>query len=164
MFEFVKIYCCWFQTSLGYFLHLRVDHGVEIYFIVLGICAVCESINVTLELVVGYFIAWLVFAVLLAVLLNGIIGEVDHWVIKLLKVEDGAGGTDVTILVPVPFDLAVDGSYQHISSNVEFTIVVEERSGNVLLNDEGSFVYLVFGVLVGKSIGFDLVQLTCRWY
>lgn len=60
-------------------------------------------------------------------------------------------------MVPVPFDLAVDRSYQHISSNVEFTIVVEERSGNVLLNNEGSFVYLVFGVFVGKSIGFDLV-------
>lgn len=44
----------------------------------------CE---VFLELVIGYFISLLMAAVIIALFLDGVVGEVNHWIIHLLKIE-----------------------------------------------------------------------------
>jgi hypothetical protein len=67
------------------------------------------------------------------VLLDGIVGEVDELVVKVLHVELLRGSADVTVLVPVALLVAIDARDENIGTNVEFPLLVEEGH-NVLLN------------------------------
>lgn len=73
-----------------------------------------------------------IFAVVLALFLDGVIGEVDHATGKIVKGEGLPRGADVSLFVPISFDHAVNGGYQYVATDIKFAFFVEERN-NVLL-------------------------------
>ena len=64
-------------------------------------------VQVSLELVVGQLVAFLMLAVEGAVLLYGIVGEVDHLISDVVEVEVVGGGADVALAEPVSAHEAV---------------------------------------------------------
>lgn len=64
-------------------------------------------IEIFLEVVVAEFVAVLVLAVLIGVDLNGVVGEMDELVLGVAELKFVAAGSDVALLVPVTFRLAV---------------------------------------------------------
>ena len=75
-----------------------------------GITAVSgQRVKVSLQFVVGKFIAELVLAIVDAIFLDGIVGEVDLVIIDVLQTPKVAGGSDVAVLVPISsYFLVVD--------------------------------------------------------
>ena len=75
-----------------------------------GITAVSgQRVEVSLQFVVGKFISELVLAIVDAIFLDGIVGKVDLVIIDVLQTPKVAGGSDVTVLVPIPsYFLVVD--------------------------------------------------------
>jgi hypothetical protein len=64
--------------------------------------------------------------------------------LKTVYVEEVRRSSDITFLVPVcPCD-SVEICHQYVVPNVEFSIVVEERSINVHLDDESSVTLAIF--------------------
>jgi hypothetical protein len=71
-----------------------------------------------------YLIAELELAVLIGLLLDGVVGEVDHLIGQVVDVEVGGGGADVALLVPVALQDTVAGGRQQVATDVEFAFVV----------------------------------------
>lgn len=82
-------------------------------------------------------------AIVLAIFLNSIIGQMDTS-IQLGEHILVAGGPDIPFLVPVSFYYSVYARNHYVVSYVEFTVFVEERSMEVLLHN----ICLVFAVVV----------------
>jgi hypothetical protein len=89
------------------------------------------------------------------VFLNGVVGEVDEFIVEVFHVELLGSRTDVAVLIPVTFLIAVAAVDTYIGTNVEFTLLVQEGH-YVLLNYVGAgsalFVYSVC-----TNYGFDLL-------
>lgn len=71
------------------------------------------------------------------VFLDGIVGQMDEFVIEIFHVEFFGSSADVAILIPVTFLISVDASHADVRSDVEFAFLVEEWH-NVLLDDVGT--------------------------
>lgn len=87
-----------------------LDFGIDISLEVEGITAVSgQRVEVSLQFVVGKFISELILAIIDAIFLDGIVGQVDLVIIDVLQTPEIAGGSDVTVLVPIPsYFLVVD--------------------------------------------------------
>ena len=96
-----------------------------------------RGIEVLLEVVVAELVAILILAVLVAVDLDGIVGEVDELVVGVAQLELVAAGADVALVVPVAAHLAVEAHQQHVAADVELPPVVQQRPVDVLLDYEG---------------------------
>lgn len=64
--------------------------------------------DILVEISIGEFIIIFEFAVVFAPLLDGVISEVDKAILKILEVEVLAGCADVSLLVPIALDYAID--------------------------------------------------------
>jgi hypothetical protein len=106
---------------------------------------------------VRQLICWLIFLVVLAVLLDGIVGEMDKFIAKVLEVEYFTAGPDVALAIPVAFDDAVDTGQEYIVADIELTIVIEKGFVDVGLNNIGKG----FPVLM-LLLGHALLNLTER--
>lgn len=80
------------------------------------------------------------------VLLHGIVSEMDELIVEILHVKLLGGCSNVAILIPISFLIAVDACHADVGTNVELAFLVKERH-YVLLNDVGTssahFVNLV---------------------
>lgn len=94
-------------------------------------------IKVALKLLVADFVALLVLAILLRVLLDGVVGEMDVEIGALFEAELGGGSSDVALGVPVGLKDAVEGGQKHIVADIELPPLVQQRLLHVLLQDEG---------------------------
>ena len=112
-------------------------------------------VEVALELVVGELVTLLVLAVEGAVLLDGVVGEVDELIADVVEVEVVGGGADVALAEPVGAHEAVQAGDQHVVADVELPPLVQQRVLDVLLDDVG----LVVAVLVLLLLLEDVVQL-----
>ena len=83
---------------------------IDISLEVEGVAAVSgQRVKISLQLVIGNFIAHFILAVVDAIFLDGIVGEMDFVIIDILQTPEVAGGSDVAILVPIPsYFLVVD--------------------------------------------------------
>ena len=70
------------------------------------------------------FISLFVLSVVLAVFLDGVICEVNEFVLNILEIELFRRCSDVARLVPVAFDETVDRCDEKVMSDVKFSIVV----------------------------------------
>ena len=64
----------------------------------------------------------------------------NHSVGRVLDVVLAAARPQVAVLVPVALQVSVDRSCHSVAANVEFTILVEKGSLNVLLDDVAALV------------------------
>ena len=117
----------------GDLFQLGVDLFVEVY--VPGCPVSREGVEIALQFCVGYFISRFVFAVVYTVFLDGIICQMNFIVLNVLQAPEVAGGPHVALLVPVGSEVAVVGGDQHVGSDVEFSAMVQQRVGDVLLDD-----------------------------
>ena len=72
--------------------------------------------------------------------LDCIVGEVDHLVIEVIEVVLLWRSTNVTIVIPVPFEIAVHRCYQNVAPDVEFTLVNQKALLHVLLHNHTPFL------------------------
>jgi hypothetical protein len=93
-----------------------------------------------LELVIGQFIGRLVFLIIFAILLNGVIGEMHIPIAEIGKVELLTAGPDIPILIPKTFENPVDSGQQHVVADIELAVVVQEGPVYVGLDDIGKRV------------------------
>ncbi len=63
-------------------------------------------------------------------------------------------------MIPVSFGLAIMVSNHHIGSNVEFPPIVKERTNDVLLHDNRSFLFLFCAFTYTLS---NVLQLACAF-
>lgn len=89
-----------------------------------------------MKLSIRYLIAFFILAIILAVLLNGVIGQMREQIFCVFDVVFAGCGADVTISIPVTLYLAVVAGDCHIVSYIELATLVEQRSLDVLLHDE----------------------------
>ena len=80
------------------------------------------------ELVVSFKLA-----VIFSILLNGIVGEVDVFDVKVVQVKSLGGGAQVAVIVEVTLQDAIDRSHHAESSNVKLSSINEEGSIDILL-------------------------------
>lgn len=73
---------------------------------------------------VFYFVGQFELAVAAGLLLDRVVGQVHHFVLDVVQVEQDRGGPDVAFVVEVAFEHAVDRGHQHIATNVELPFVV----------------------------------------
>jgi hypothetical protein len=81
-------------------------------------------VQISLELVIGDFVGRLIFLVIFAIFLYGIVGEMNILICEIVKVKLFAAGSDIPFLVPIALEDAVDAGQEHIVPDVEFAIVV----------------------------------------
>ena len=94
-------------------------------------------VQIFLEIGIGEFIALLVPAVKGGILLDSIVGEMDHLVAHVLQVEVEGRGPDVALPVPIRPHYAVQSGDYHVVPDIEFAALVEQRALDVLLHDVG---------------------------
>jgi hypothetical protein len=58
-------------------------------------------------------------------------------IIDILKVKELTSCSDITVLVPISFDLSVDTRQHDVVPDIELSIVVKERSVDIGLNNIG---------------------------
>ena len=92
------------------------------------------TIKISLEFVIGKFISRLKLAIILWSHLYGIISEMYIDIFEVIQIVYFAAGSEITIGVPVSFQIAIDDSDHHVMSYVKFTAIVEKRFGDVGLN------------------------------
>ncbi len=64
-------------------------------------------VQIPLKLVIGKLICRLILLIILAMLLNSIVGEVDVLVIEVLEFEGFAACANIALFVPIAFEDAV---------------------------------------------------------
>lgn len=97
-------------------LHTRIDHLTEVKF-AFTIC----WIHIPLKLIVRDFVALLVFAVALTVLLDCIVRQMNHFIPNVFDIIVTRRSTDVTFTEPIGSHDAVESTYHHIVSDIELS-------------------------------------------
>ena len=120
-----------------WYFHLAVNLIVEGYGVL--------RLKVFLKFFKRKFISFLILAVLFSFFLDGIVGQVNHFICQVLELELNWGCPDITFLVPVRFLIAVDWGPHWIGSDVKLAFVVQHGVVNVQLH----YVSLVSLILVG---------------
>ena len=111
-------------------------------------------VQVPLEVRIGYFIPAFELPVVLGLLLNSVVRQVNHLVVKVFYCELFARRPYVPFLVPVAFKNSVYRGHQYVATNIEFPAVEEHRSIDVELDD----VRFLFPVRVFFVSVYDFVD------
>lgn len=112
----------------GELLHLGHDVLHEVALDVVGV-------HVLLEVRVSQLVARLILSVVVCPFLDGVVGQVDQSVGCVLQVEFSTGSPDVALVVEVGLHVSVLCRQQSVSSNVELSVLVQQRLFDVLLNN-----------------------------
>ena len=104
-------------------------------------------VQVPLEIADAQFVRCLKFAVVFVVLLNCIVGQMDHPV-HISQIKLITRGTEVAIAVHVALQQAIDAGKHGKCPHVELPIGYQQRLVNVQL-------YYACAVAVGPSVGID---------
>ena len=57
-------------------------------------------------------------------------------ILNFRQIPRKAGSTNISFLIPISFDFAIDRGYHHKNSNIEFAEVVKKGIREVKLNDQ----------------------------
>lgn len=95
--------------------------------------ATVGSSEVSLEVFVAQFVPVLVFPVSFGSLLDGVIGEMDECVVKIVKAKGLAGCADVPFIIPISLDNTVVDCHKHVGSDVKLPPVVQKGVYDVVL-------------------------------
>lgn len=92
------------------------------------------TLEVLIKVRVGDLVTVLEFPVVISLFLDGIIGEMDVLVVKVLEVKLFACGSQVSILVPVGLCNPICSCHKHEAADIELSLVEQERLLEVLLD------------------------------
>ena len=67
-----------------------------------------ELVEVPLEITVAHFVTVFKFTKVFTLLLNGVVGQMDKFVVKIIQTEFSTTCPDVTILIEVCLELLID--------------------------------------------------------
>ena len=129
--------CC-LHGIFGDGLHLWENRLVEIRLFFLSLWLPGVLSEIFLKLAVGKLISLLVLAVVLAILLDGVVGEVSVEILAVFVVVLEGRCPDVSFVEPVALKLPIHACHQHEMANVELPFVVEQGFLDVPLEDECS--------------------------
>jgi hypothetical protein len=87
-----------------------------------------------------YLVAGLKLTVIFTLFLHSIVRQVDHAVCRVFHVVLAAASPQVAIYVPVALQVTVDGRGQCVAADIELSVLVEQGSLDVFLNDVAAFV------------------------
>lgn len=122
-----------FNAHRGQFLHIGYCVSIAQIF----------AFQKPLEVREGQFVAWLEFAIVLALLLNGVIGqvpkEVERVIIELLRTRP-----QIAFFVPVRSQNSVDRCHEDIAANVEFPVSEQQRRDVLLYKSTFSYFIKIF--------------------
>ena len=96
------------------------------------------------EVLPAELITVLELAVVVRLLLYGVVGQVDELVCHVIKGVLTAARPNVPILVAVALQAPIDARQKAEAAEVELALMNQQRVVNVLLNDEGAVVLLVW--------------------
>mmetsp|Transcript_16202 Transcript_16202/g.21930 ORF Transcript_16202/g.21930 Transcript_16202/m.21930 type:complete len:233 (-) Transcript_16202:1376-2074(-) len=88
-----------------------------------------------------HFVAILKLAVIVSLLLDRIIRQVYGHISDIIKGVFTTARPDVSILVAVPFQTAIDAGKEAEASEVELTLMDQKRVVDILLNDESAITF-----------------------
>jgi hypothetical protein len=132
-------------------LHLFIDSIIKTFAFLFVIL-----FDVVIELIIAKFVPFFILAVFGEVLLNCIVGKVYGSAAVTERVFASCG-SDVSFLVPVAFEDPVDAGDHDIVSEVEFSLVVEEWSFDVGLDDVCAIGAIIVAFPLFEHI-FDFLQ------
>lgn len=84
-------------------------------------------VNKLPQVIEGKFVARLILAVLITVLLNGIVGEVDVFVLQVFAAEGLAGRPHIALIVPVGPEFPIHNCHHCVAAHVELPLVIQHR-------------------------------------
>ena len=79
-----------------------------------------------MEICIWKFVAVFILAIILWLFLDGIIGQVNQPILQIFQCELFATRPDVPLLIPICLVDTINWCEQHISSNIEFSLVIKE--------------------------------------
>lgn len=85
---------------------------------------------------VAQLIAIFILPILVAVDLNGIIGEMHELILAFSQLKLVTTRPNVSLVVPVAFDLSVESRKHHVAADIELAPVVKEGVVDVFLHNE----------------------------
>lgn len=92
-------------------------------------------IEVPLKVTIAHFVTIFKFAEVLTLFLNGVISQVDKFIVKIIQAEFSTTCTYVAIFVEVCFELLIYRGDQRIHPEVELSLMYQKRIINIPLND-----------------------------
>ena len=87
-----------------------------------------------------YLVARFKSAIVIALLLHGVVRQMNHAVRRVFQVVLPAASPQIPVRVPVRLQVAVDGRAEGVAPDVELPVLVQERLLNVFLNDVAASV------------------------
>ena len=108
-----------------------------------------------MELYIAELIARLKLSVIIELLLHSIVGEMHKPVGDILEGELPATGPEIAIGIPVALQVAIDRAHEREASDIELTVLVQQRLLNILLYDVGT-LYAIHSRVLDKTL--DVVQ------
>lgn len=115
------------------------------------------SCEILLKLLIRYFISFFKLTIILAILLNCIIGEVSEEIFSIFDVVLAWSSSDISISIPITFHFTIVASYCHVVSYIKFSSLVKKWPLNVLLNNKCPISSIWVTLFWFKSI-FYLIQ------
>lgn len=110
-------------------------------------------VEVPLEIRVAQLVAVFELAEVLALLLNGVIGQVDELVVEILKIELLRTRPDVSVFVEVALQRSINARHECVDPEIKLSPVYQERIVDVFLHDEG---FLIAHSVDASSCGHEL--------
>ena len=87
-----------------------------------------------------YLVARFKSAIVIALLLHGVVRQMNHAVRRVFQVVLPAASPQISVRVPVRLQVAVDGRAEGVAPDIELPVLVQERLLNVFLNDVAASV------------------------
>ena len=129
-----------------YLLHLGDDLSLKIISLLREL-----TVEISLEFRIRQFISRLVLSIVRSVFLHSIIGKV-HLSIEGENIKFIRGCSDIAFVVPIPSHNPEHISDQHIVSNVEFSIVIQQRPIYIQLHDKGFISTVIMFLFLGQHV------------
>lgn len=85
---------------------------------------VCGMVQILFKVMIGYFVSFLEFAIILSSLLDCIVGEMSEEIFGVFSWVLAGSCSDISVSIPVPFYATIGASYGHIMSDIEFPFLI----------------------------------------
>lgn len=99
-------------------------------------------IKIFLKIMKAKLISIFILSVFVTIDLNCIIGEMDKLIRRVIQLKLVATCPNISFIIPVPLDDAVEPYQEHIASDIKFALIIQERPVNIFLDDE-CFLFIV---------------------
>lgn len=132
----------------------------------IGICLIhkiililCLGIHISLEFIEWELITDFKSTEFFTFLLNRIVCQVDKFVVQISQSKLLRARSNVTVLVPISFDIPIIRCDQHVATNVEFSRFIKQWLIKVFLNNKCDILPIVVLLLWIHNIGYSLLCL-----